>query len=101
MTIIDIIMCLVSTDACLTRDSCCRRQDKDGKLTRLEFSTFLHPEEAEHMRDVVVTETIEDIDADGDGKISIDEYIGERLVGWRSVSDIIEAEIEHSNFLLL
>ena len=29
------------------------------------------------MRDVVVTETIEDIDADGDGKISVDEYIGE------------------------
>lgn len=52
-------------------------QDKDGKLTRLEFSTFLHPEEAEHMRDIVVTETIEDIDADGDGKISVEEYIGD------------------------
>ena len=68
------------TASLLTTDCSCRcRQDKDGKLTRLEFSTFLHPEEAEHMRDVVVTETIEDIDANGDGKISVDEYIGEHV----------------------
>ena len=59
---------------------CLRRQDKDGKLSRAEFSTFLHPEEADHMRDVVVKETIEDIDTDGDGKISLDEYIGEETL---------------------
>lgn len=34
-------------------------EDKDGSLTRDEFTNFLHPEEAEHMRDVVVQETLE------------------------------------------
>jgi len=51
--------------------------DKSGDLDKQEFSSFLHPEDAEHMRDVVVEETIEDIDKDGDGKININEYIGD------------------------
>lgn len=37
-------------------------EDKDGKLVKTEFSNFLHPEESLHMRDIVVTETLEDID---------------------------------------
>ena len=28
--------------------------DKDGKLTKEEFTAFLHPEEVEHMKDIVV-----------------------------------------------
>ncbi|XP_033217446.1 calumenin isoform X2 [Belonocnema kinseyi] len=52
-------------------------QDGDDALTKEEFAAFLHPEEQEHMRDVVVLETIEDIDKDGDGKISLIEYIGD------------------------
>ena len=28
--------------------------DGDGKLTKEEFAAFLHPEEFEHMRDVVI-----------------------------------------------
>ena len=51
--------------------------NKAGELTREEFSTFLHPEDADHMRDIVITETLEDIDKDGDGKINVDEYIGD------------------------
>eukprot|EP00092_Neocalanus_flemingeri_P017512 GFUD01018945.1.p1 GENE.GFUD01018945.1~~GFUD01018945.1.p1 ORF type:complete len:323 (+),score=114.28 GFUD01018945.1:52-1020(+) len=51
--------------------------DKDGELTKEEFQAFLHPEDADHMRDIVVTETLEDIDKDNDGKINIDEYIGD------------------------
>lgn len=51
--------------------------DKDGELTKTEFQAFLHPEDAEHMRDIVVTETLEDIDKDQDGKINIEEYIGD------------------------
>ncbi|RUS89550.1 hypothetical protein EGW08_002668 [Elysia chlorotica] len=50
-------------------------KDQDGKLSKEEFQDFLHPEEAEHMRGVVVDETLEDIDKDGDGKISLKEYI--------------------------
>ncbi|KAK2143849.1 hypothetical protein LSH36_807g00115 [Paralvinella palmiformis] len=52
-------------------------KDGDGFLTKEEFADFLHPEDAEHMRDIVIQETIEDIDKDKDGYISIDEYIAD------------------------
>ncbi|XP_046748603.1 calumenin [Diprion similis] len=57
--------------------------DKDGDdaLTKEEFAGFLHPEESEDMRDVVVLETMEDIDKDADGKISVAEYIGDMYRG--------------------
>ncbi|XP_066245851.1 calumenin [Euwallacea similis] len=51
--------------------------DGDDNLTKEEFSSFLHPEEHEHMRLIVVQETMEDIDKDADGKISVEEYIGD------------------------
>uniref|UniRef100_A0AAQ4PYY6 EF-hand domain-containing protein n=1 Tax=Gasterosteus aculeatus aculeatus TaxID=481459 RepID=A0AAQ4PYY6_GASAC len=64
----------------LTRDE--RRfkradRDADGIATREEFTAFLHPEEYDHMKDVVVQETVEDIDKNGDGKIDLAEYIGD------------------------
>jgi len=49
--------------------------DHDGKLTKKEFSDFLHPEESEHMRPTVVDETLEDIDKNNDGVIDLQEYI--------------------------
>ncbi|XP_057332859.1 calumenin [Microplitis mediator] len=52
-------------------------QDGDDALTKEEFTGFLHPEERDHMKDVIVLETLEDIDKDGDGKISLIEYIGD------------------------
>ncbi|XP_063697235.1 calumenin-B isoform X1 [Culicoides brevitarsis] len=52
-------------------------RDGDEKLTKEEFTDFLHPEESPYMRDIVVAETIEDIDKNGDGKVSIEEYIGD------------------------
>merc|ERR1712050_375191 len=51
--------------------------DHSGELDIQEFAAFLHPEDAEHMRDIVVQETLEDIDKDGDGHVNIDEYIGD------------------------
>lgn len=51
--------------------------DGDGALTRGEFAGFLHPEETGHMRDIVVLETLEDIDKDKDGRVSLEEYIGD------------------------
>ncbi|XP_034046633.1 reticulocalbin-3 [Thalassophryne amazonica] len=64
----------------LTRDE--RRfkaadRDNDGVATREEFTAFLHPEEFDYMKDVVVQETMEDIDKNGDGKIDLKEYIGD------------------------
>lgn len=50
--------------------------DGDDALTKEEFTSFLHAEHADHMKDVIVLETMEDIDKDGDGKISLIEYIG-------------------------
>jgi len=52
-------------------------QDKKGYLTKEELTAFLHPEEYDHMKDMVIVETIEDIDRDKDGKISLEEYIGD------------------------
>ncbi|KMQ97366.1 Calumenin-B [Lasius niger] len=50
--------------------------DGDDALDKIEFTSFTFPEEAEHMEDAIVLETMEDIDKDGDGKISVTEYIG-------------------------
>lgn len=52
-------------------------RNADDELTRAEFTEFLHPEESPYMRDVVVAETIEDIDKDNDGRVSVEEYIGD------------------------
>ncbi|XP_012681394.1 reticulocalbin-3 isoform X1 [Clupea harengus] len=53
--------------------------DRDGDLiaTRQEFTAFLHPEDYDHMKDVIIQETMEDIDKNGDGKIGLEEYIGD------------------------
>ncbi|KAH8372502.1 hypothetical protein KR093_011773, partial [Drosophila rubida] len=52
-------------------------RDLDEKLTREEFTAFLHPEEHPTMRELVLKETTDDLDKDKDGKISVDEYIGD------------------------
>ncbi|XP_049888194.1 calumenin-B [Pectinophora gossypiella] len=51
--------------------------DHNDALNRTEFAGFLHPEDHSHMRDIVVLETLEDIDKDKDGKVSMEEYIGD------------------------
>lgn len=62
-------------------------EDKNALLSKEEFADFLHPEEASHMHDVVLTETLEDIDKDKDGKISLDEYIGDMYGGSGNTED--------------
>jgi len=42
-----------------------------------EFTAFLHPDDYDHMKDIVVLETMEDIDKNGDGFIDLEEYIGD------------------------
>jgi len=51
--------------------------DKDNKLTQSEFADFLHPEETKHMQHIVIQETLNDIDKDKDGFVSLDEYIAD------------------------
>ena len=41
----------------------------------------MHPEDAPHMKEIVVVETMEDIDKDKDGFISLEEYIGDMYRG--------------------
>lgn len=50
-------------------------QDKDGKLSKKEYTDFLHPEESPAMRDIVINETLEDMDGNQDGVIDIEEFI--------------------------
>uniref|UniRef100_A0A9L0K5M9 Reticulocalbin 1 n=1 Tax=Equus asinus TaxID=9793 RepID=A0A9L0K5M9_EQUAS len=52
-------------------------RDGDQTATREEFTAFLHPEEFEHMKEIVVLETLEDIDKNGDGFVDQDEYIAD------------------------
>lgn len=62
-------------------------RDGDDFLTREEFIEFSHPEDSPRMRDIVVLETLEDIDKNKDGKLSVDEYIGDMF---RSTGDAEE-----------
>ncbi|XP_006633281.2 calumenin-A isoform X1 [Lepisosteus oculatus] len=52
-------------------------QDGDMIANKEEFTAFLHPEEYDHMKDIVVLESMEDIDKNGDGFIDLEEYIGD------------------------
>ncbi|KAM8927975.1 reticulocalbin-3 isoform 3-T3 [Pelodytes ibericus] len=73
-----------------------KHADKDGDMiaTREEFTAFLHPEEFAYMKDIVVTETIEDIDKNGDGVIDVNEYIGDMYSanGDESEPDWVQSE---------
>ncbi|MCP9266328.1 Calumenin-A [Dirofilaria immitis] len=51
--------------------------DLDEMMDRTEYGCFMHPEDCDHMRDVVVQETLEDIDKNKDGYVDLDEYIGD------------------------
>ncbi|XP_007909078.1 calumenin isoform X2 [Callorhinchus milii] len=52
-------------------------ENQDKLATKEEFTAFLHPEEYDHMKNIVVLETMEDIDKNSDGFIDLDEYIGD------------------------
>lgn len=73
--------------------------DGDDALTKEEFASFLHPEDTDHMREVVVLETIEDIDKDKDGKVSLNEYIGDMYRGEENEEepDWVKSEREQFN----
>jgi len=68
--------------------------NQDGKLTKWEFQAFLHPEDNEHMRDILVLESLDDMDIDKDGKLSLDEYIKDLFpqAGEEGEPDWVEGE---------
>lgn len=77
-----------------------KKADKENKgyLTKEDLTAFLHPEEYDHMKEMVVIETIEDIDKDGDGRISLDEYIGDMWVEGEDGDEPEWIEEERSQF---
>ncbi|XP_042197518.1 reticulocalbin-1 [Callorhinchus milii] len=74
--------------------------DIDGDLvaTREEFTAFLHPEEFEHMKEIVVLETLEDIDKDGNGFIDEDEYIADMFAHVEGVAEPDWVQTEREQF---
>lgn len=52
-------------------------RNADGSASKQELTAFLHPELYKHMQDIVVKETVEDIDQNGDGLVNLEEYIGD------------------------
>ena len=52
-------------------------ENGDGELDREEFAAFLYPEDVPRMREIVITEAMEDIDKNRDGFVTVKEYISE------------------------
>lgn len=53
-------------------------QNKDGVLDKKEFVLFTHPEEHPEMHPLIVNQTLDEKDTNGDGFIDLQEYIGEK-----------------------
>merc|ERR1712210_257942 len=53
----------------------------DGSLDVKEFLSFSHPEEDPAMRPHVLAQVLKEKDADGDGELSFQEYVGDRGQG--------------------
>ncbi|KAM3922317.1 reticulocalbin-2 isoform 2-T2 [Leptodactylus fuscus] len=52
-------------------------QDNQSGLNLHEFTDFEHPEETDYMLEFVIEGALEEHDKDGDGFVSLDEYLGE------------------------
>lgn len=55
-------------------------KDKDGQLLMEELSILLHPEESHRMISFLVQETLDMFDTNKDGKVSLQEYMGDEPV---------------------
>ncbi|CAH8607347.1 unnamed protein product [Dicrocoelium dendriticum] len=56
----------------------------DKKLTFAEYTSFLHPQLENHMRDSLVSDVLETIDRNQDGVVSEHEYLEELARAYRS-----------------
>ncbi|XP_030826323.1 reticulocalbin-3-like [Camarhynchus parvulus] len=74
-------------------------EDGDGRLEAAELDAFLHPEDFPRLQDLVVQETIEDLDRDGDGFVQVDEYIADLFEGPPGSPEPPEIQREREQFL--
>nr|XP_039254291.1 calumenin-B-like [Styela clava] len=51
--------------------------DDDDHCTKTELTAFIHPQDFDHMREIVFEETMADIDRNGDGFLDLEEYIND------------------------
>lgn len=49
----------------------------DNSCTLEEYKAFLHPEEYDRMKEIVLSETMGDMDKDGDGMLDMNEYMND------------------------
>lgn len=54
--------------------------DNDGQLSKTEFQYFYTPEDYPHMKPFLINGLMDRFDADKDGKVTFDEFIGERSI---------------------
>lgn len=66
-------------------------ETRNGGLNKREFADFIHPEHSLRMKELVITETIEDIDKNNDGLISMEEFLGDM---WDSTANVNSSEPE-------
>jgi len=71
--------------------------DKDGKLTEGEFLLFKNPLKDENVKAVVIDEALKAVDTDGDGKISLEEYLNDWHVKPSNVDEDFD-ELETDRF---
>ncbi|CAG2118332.1 unnamed protein product [Medioppia subpectinata] len=50
-------------------------RNSDSVLVKDEYKDFVHPEESDRTKEILVDEAMEDMDADANGEISLDEYM--------------------------
>ncbi|XP_053307357.1 reticulocalbin-2 isoform X2 [Spea bombifrons] len=75
--------------------------DRDGVpgLDLIEFTNFEHPEEAEHMSEFVIEGALEEHDRDGDGFVSLEEFLGEYTQDPDTVEDPHWVIVEKDRFV--
>lgn len=62
-------------------------RNKNLHLSKDEFQGFIHPEYAQHMYGILMSETMGDLDKDGDGKLDLAEYVKSMYGETKSVAD--------------
>ncbi|XP_060947951.1 calumenin-A-like [Limanda limanda] len=74
-------------------------RDADLKADKQEFNAFLHPENHQHMREVLVQDTMDEIDKNRDGFIDLKEFMDDLNIP-EGEEDLPEgAETERQHFL--